>query len=274
MKAIERIYKYLSYRNITPSGFEKQSGLSNGYLSKQYNRTADIGESMLMRVVENCPDINPEWLLTGRGEMLRPPEKTPAIYDGDSQKDKMRAINETMAVYEDRNKSLISIPIVDVSAAAGNGFFNPDSPDQTGEINIPASMLAKRAGNYYCCLVRGDSMYPTLLDRDYIIFRLLHPGEWMDIRDNEVYFIIDRFGSAYVKRVANRLKDGNCIVCRSDNKDVNFADFNIMSDEIGHIYHVECRLSNNMSNINMPYYDRLMVMEDKLNKVIAKLENI
>jgi hypothetical protein len=71
MKTIERIYKYIEYRNITPAIFEKKTGVSNGYLGKQLKRMADIGESITTRIIENCPDIDPLWLLTGKGEMLR-----------------------------------------------------------------------------------------------------------------------------------------------------------------------------------------------------------
>lgn len=71
MKAIKRIYQYIDSKGIKAVPFEKEIGLSNGYLGKQLSRNADLGEGILMRVIENCPDINPEWLLTGNGEMLK-----------------------------------------------------------------------------------------------------------------------------------------------------------------------------------------------------------
>lgn len=71
MKAIERIYKYIDYKGINNSKLEKEIGLSNGYLGKMFSRKADIGESILNLILENSPEINPEWLLTGNGEMLK-----------------------------------------------------------------------------------------------------------------------------------------------------------------------------------------------------------
>lgn len=73
MKAIERLYKYLSEKGISPNKFEKENGLSQGYLSKMYNRKADMGESILTSVLENCPDLRAEWLIVGKGEMLQEP---------------------------------------------------------------------------------------------------------------------------------------------------------------------------------------------------------
>lgn len=71
MKAIERIYQYIDYKCINKSDFEKRCGLSNGYLGKMYTRKADIGESMLVLVIENCPDMSPEWLIIGNGPMIK-----------------------------------------------------------------------------------------------------------------------------------------------------------------------------------------------------------
>jgi hypothetical protein len=83
MKAIERLYKYIDYKGVKPTPFEKEIGLSNGYLGKQLTRNADLGEGVLIKIIENCPEISPEWLLTGKGSMLKsqpnagPPELVP-----------------------------------------------------------------------------------------------------------------------------------------------------------------------------------------------------
>ena len=71
MKIIDRVFQYIDYKGIKPIPFEKKIGLSNGYLGKQQKRNADLGESIILKIVENCPEINPYWLLTGKGEMLK-----------------------------------------------------------------------------------------------------------------------------------------------------------------------------------------------------------
>ena len=38
MKAIERLYQYLDYKGVKPTRFEKEIGLSNGYLGTQLKR--------------------------------------------------------------------------------------------------------------------------------------------------------------------------------------------------------------------------------------------
>jgi hypothetical protein len=34
--------------------------LSNGYLGKQLSRNADLGQGVLMKLLENCPELSPE----------------------------------------------------------------------------------------------------------------------------------------------------------------------------------------------------------------------
>ena len=70
MKAIDRLYQYLDIKNIKPTNFERELGLARGYYSVQKKRNADIGESILNKIIDYCQDLNPIWLLTGKGEML------------------------------------------------------------------------------------------------------------------------------------------------------------------------------------------------------------
>lgn len=69
-KIIHRLFKYLKYKNIPHTRFEKEIGLSNGYLMTQFRREADLGEGIIIKIIDNCRDIDPLWLLTGKGKML------------------------------------------------------------------------------------------------------------------------------------------------------------------------------------------------------------
>lgn len=46
MKSIERVIQYIDYKGISKRAFEMDNGLSNGYLGKQLNRNADLGEGI------------------------------------------------------------------------------------------------------------------------------------------------------------------------------------------------------------------------------------
>lgn len=76
MKIIQRIYQYINRKGIKTAEFERHIGVSNGYISKMYARLSDVGEGVLMQIIENCPDISPMWLVLGKGEMLRKVEES------------------------------------------------------------------------------------------------------------------------------------------------------------------------------------------------------
>jgi hypothetical protein len=71
MKIIERFFKYLDFKGVKPTRFEKDFGLSNGYLALQLKRNGSLGEDTIINIINNCLDINMEWLLTGQGSMLK-----------------------------------------------------------------------------------------------------------------------------------------------------------------------------------------------------------
>ncbi|MFS4470041.1 peptidase S24 [Chryseobacterium sp. T20] len=62
----ERILVFIKYKGLNKSQFYKNTGLSNGFLDK----VNDIGISKGAKILQAYPNINPEWLFTGNGEML------------------------------------------------------------------------------------------------------------------------------------------------------------------------------------------------------------
>lgn len=70
-KPIERLFEYFDYKGIKPTRLEKQLGVSNGYFGTQKRRKADLGSSVIEKIIDYCLDLDPVWLLTGRGQMLK-----------------------------------------------------------------------------------------------------------------------------------------------------------------------------------------------------------
>lgn len=64
---IGRIKQIIDYKRVSERFFCKEIGVANGFLSK----VKDVGSSKLNKILYAYPDINPIWLLTGEGEMLR-----------------------------------------------------------------------------------------------------------------------------------------------------------------------------------------------------------
>ncbi len=72
----DRIKKYLEFKGLSQQKFYKQTGLSNGSLSSK-NMRADNIEI----VVSTYGDLNLYWLITGKGSMLKEPEKEKTVQE-------------------------------------------------------------------------------------------------------------------------------------------------------------------------------------------------
>jgi len=70
MKIINRLFEYLDYKGIKPTRFEKNIGLSNGYLGQQHKRQADLGETIILKILDNSLDLSIQWFITGKGNMI------------------------------------------------------------------------------------------------------------------------------------------------------------------------------------------------------------
>lgn len=71
MKAINRLFQYFEYKGIKPTRLEKELGLSNGYLGIQLKRNADLGSGVVESIVNYCRDLDVEWVITGRSNMIK-----------------------------------------------------------------------------------------------------------------------------------------------------------------------------------------------------------
>lgn len=180
-----------------------------------------------------------------------------------------KIIELPVPVSEDSN--MVDVPLVDISVAAGTGFYNPDYLDEIDTIRFPKTMV-KGNHNYLCVRIKGESMIPTLQDGGYLVIRLLDRGEWQYIRDGHVYVVSDMEGRAFVKRLKNRLFESGFIVCKSDNPDpMGYPSFNLMENEINTIWHAEWYISEKMPNIHATYYNKVSELEDRLEEVRSTL---
>jgi len=66
-----RITKIIANEAVSVRHFEKIIGCSNGLIQKCISRSSDINSVWLSNIAEKYPQYNAEWILTGKGDMLR-----------------------------------------------------------------------------------------------------------------------------------------------------------------------------------------------------------
>lgn len=177
MSAINRIRKYIENKGFTNSSFEKKIGLSNGYIGTQLRRNANLGEDIMNKILDNCLDINPTWLLTGKGNMIISDQEESAIVSEPAPE--YNIFGNADKVYESQN-----VPLYDLAASAGIvSLFNDSHTNPIDYIHIPGA--PKCDGSIY---ITGDSMYPLLKSGDIVMYKKISDPI------NTIYF----YGEIYI----------------------------------------------------------------------------
>lgn len=68
MTVKDRIRAFCKANDLTISGFEAIIGVSNGYVNAI---SKSIGVDKIEIILEKFPNLNIEWLLAGKGEMIK-----------------------------------------------------------------------------------------------------------------------------------------------------------------------------------------------------------
>jgi len=70
-KMLIRIKQYLDHRGISVAQFERQIGMSNASFGKSLKTGGTIGADKIEKILREYPEINPIWLVTGKGQMMK-----------------------------------------------------------------------------------------------------------------------------------------------------------------------------------------------------------
>ena len=71
MEINDRIKKIIDYYGISINQFEVKICVTRGKIYKGLERNSDFGSTTIAKILDNCDSISPDWLLLGKGEMLR-----------------------------------------------------------------------------------------------------------------------------------------------------------------------------------------------------------
>lgn len=273
---IERLKQFILNQDLSVRAFEQSISASDGMIRRAINNGTDIQCRWLSTIADNYPTLNLEWLITGRGCMLRGagvvkaysfPEPVSCVV---SEPELPYGRGSSSRLY--RRDGLVRIPVVDISVAAGSGCYNEDYLEEVDCITLPLSMVSN-GRSYICVRVKGQSMTPSILDGGYLVVYKLERTEWANIRDNYVHVVSDAEGRAYVKRLKNRLVQHGFVVCMSDNVDKqNYPNFNLHEQDINTVWYAEWYFSAKIPNIQETYYRKQAELEDRLDELSAQFQ--
>lgn len=154
--------------------------------------------AVLMRL-SSAKGISLDWLATGRGSMRH---------------------GDPVATIRPAIGPVRGVPIYDAALSLGPGATNGDA-HPIGDLDLPEAylhdVLRCKPSSAVAVYMRGDSMSPTLLDRDLAII----DTSVMTIERDDIYaFVLE--GEGYIKRLQ---RAGGTVIVHSDNP--SYSDWSI-----------------------------------------------
>lgn len=246
----ERILKFIRIKNITTAEFERQIGVSGGYIS---NISKSIQPDKLEKISKIYPDLNIEWLLIGKGSMINNivrfyidkekvqgmqnvpdyieiPKQTKdtieRVLQGTSKdSDNPVMVAEPSTEYGENEISQVKVetrPRIPLTAAAGSLSNAAKGVTLKDCEQMP---IVKQFPSYdFTMFVKGDSMSPKYESGDEIACRWIDQSRF--IQWGKIH-VLDTSQGIVVKKV---YEDGEKIRCVSINTD--YPAFSIPKEDI------------------------------------------
>ena len=203
----DKIFAFLEKKGITKTEFYAETGIESSNF-KGKNKDSLPGSAMLVKILTKYPDLSADWLLTGRGEMLKtnstltdtPPDEQPHVSDKDTKKVWIAQENEQ------------GIPLIPFSAMAGA---------LTGEQSVleyecERYVVPAFSGADFLIAVKGNSMSPTYVSGDIVACQRV-PMADLFFQWNKPY-VLDTKQGAIIKRIKPG-SDKQHVLIVSDNPD-------------------------------------------------------
>lgn len=231
-------------------------------------------------------DLNLTWYITGNGEMIISKREKNLYKENVEEKvednvedlnvkktstNAILQISESEANYKSRSPSVVTVDskdkdnivLVPIPLSAGylEGYNDPKFIS-----NLPSyRMPGLNNGVFRMFEVEGNSMYPTLPNKSYVVGQFVE--NWIkDIKDNQIYAVIsNEVEGGLVKRCLNKIKKYDNLICKSDNRR-NYPAQNISPESIKEIWEIKLHL-----NFHLPdpadIYDQIYDLQGEVSSL-------
>ena len=208
----ERILQFLDEKEISKTLFFNKVGISPSNF-KGAGKKSSIGSDLVVKILTEYPELSPEWLMLGEGEMLRAPSK--------------QAANDPKKEIIPSHTPQEGIPLIPIEAWAG-ALSGEDYSIMESDCERYIVPSIKDAD--FLITVRGDSMTPRYYSGDIVACRKVFLSDlWFQW--GKVY-IIDTNQGSLLKKVRRGSSD-ETITLVSENPE--YEPFELRKDQIYNI---------------------------------------
>jgi phage repressor protein C with HTH and peptisase S24 domain len=164
----ERISQIIEYLGKTRYKISQETGISEAVLNNIDKNKNKASIDVVERILNNYIVFNSEWLVTGKGSMLK---------SGDKPQDNIVSGPE-ISIYKLKTDYFgverQVIPLYEIEASAGLALLFSNQSQQIPIDHIILPNAPKCDGAMY---IRGDSMYPLLKAGDIACYKTIHSLE-------------------------------------------------------------------------------------------------
>lgn len=185
--------------------FEAYVGISAGYISNMNKNSGGISSDVMLKLKDKFPNLNLDWLITGKGEMLKSERPSNAL------------------IINNDGKGIPYYADLPVSAGHLDAFMQDAEP--TGWINLPG--VTSKA----LFPVIGCSMKPEINPGDVV--GIIQMNSWEMVDPDKVYLIITH-DERMIKHLAVDEEDDSILWCISP----NYPKFKINKSDIKFLYRI------------------------------------
>jgi phage repressor protein C with HTH and peptisase S24 domain len=206
----ERLIEFLAYLGMGQTKFEEKVGLSRGLIN---NIKGDISLKTLTKITDAYPELNEEWLKTGKGKMLKTGDNTNIFGKSD-----------------DFTEGINYVSLLPISAQGGslNDFVVSVKDSDCEKIVSPIK------GADWAITVSGDSMAPEYPSGAQVLIKKVNVDAFIDW--GKVY-VLDTCNGIVIKILVPSEKE-RYVKCVSINRDERYASFDVSFDDIYGVYRV------------------------------------
>lgn len=183
----ERLLQFIDYKGLTRHAFCVKCGLSDAYF---YSMRKGFGTAALNKILEAFPELNEDWLIMGKGEMLL------------SQKE--QDVNNILPNANNSHR----LPVFSLK---NNGMF---SEEPSSNVSLPEAQNGD-----ICIIITDDAMSPKYVPSSLLQIREVQG--WSSYLGYGYDFVFILKDGRRVLRRAEKSNDKDCILCSSYNSKYN-----------------------------------------------------
>lgn len=203
---IQRVKDVIASKELSPRSFAERINFNystlNNYLT---GRRTNINVDLVKSIVSSYDDINPDWLLTGSGEMY---------------------LSDTLSTTENKDARLV--PLLPVAAQGGtlNDFVVSVKASECEKIISPIRDVD------YAMSISGDSMAPEYPSGAHVLIKKINEKAFIDW--GRVY-VLDTCNGTVIKQLFPS-DNPDTLLCKSINP--NYPPFEVSFSDIYGVYRV------------------------------------